>query len=135
VCIDAITRLSPSALQHRRSNSAGSWGIPEAAFQAEVYCCLGYELQGLPVLAEYSHTKNGRVDFLITDQRWGIEVLQRGSKAAIMEHANRFTNGGTYQIWHIIEDHVVLNFCMEADLDKINVKGKRLIIATLITLC
>lgn len=125
ICTNAIARFSPGTLQNRRySQSSGSWGIPEAAFQDELYCCLNLELHYLPILSEYSHTKNGRIDFYISGQKWGIEVLQCGSDADIASHTARFTTGGKYQIWDIMDDYIILNFCPRSALRKVKFQGK-----------
>ena len=125
VSINAITRFSPAALQSRqpiRSNKG--WGIPEAAFQNELYSCLLVELRYLPILSEYSHTRDGRIDFYISGQRWGIEVLQCGTSANIATHAARFTAGGNYQKWGILNDYIILNFCPRSALRDIKIQGK-----------
>lgn len=123
VCLNAIQRFSPSALQPRFTQSPGRWGVPEAAFQDEMYCCLNYELRNLPILSEYSHTKDGRVDFYVFDKKWCIEVLQCGSKTGIAEHAARFATGGNYRTWNIFEDHIILNFCSKSTLSQIETGG------------
>ncbi|KAF2877367.1 hypothetical protein BDV95DRAFT_644473 [Massariosphaeria phaeospora] len=122
VCINAIARFSPSALQNRPTGSDKRWGIPEAAFQDEIYCCLNQELRNLPILTEYSHTSDGRIDFYIFGQKWGIEVMQCGSSRELAEHVGRFKAGGKYQKWNIIEDYVILNFCTKSAFRKINTK-------------
>ncbi|KAF2816880.1 uncharacterized protein BDZ99DRAFT_504827 [Mytilinidion resinicola] len=116
ICLNAIERFSPSVLRSRNCQS-----IPEAAFQDELYCCLNYELQSLPILSEYSHTKDGRVDFYIFDKKWGIEVLQSRRKEVITEHARRFQTGGKYQQWNIFDDYVILNFCSKPALREIEI--------------
>ncbi|KAF2876296.1 hypothetical protein BDV95DRAFT_614989 [Massariosphaeria phaeospora] len=120
VCINAIARFSPSALQKRPTRSDKRWGIPEAAFQDEIYCCLNRELRNLPILTEYSHTSDGRIDFYIFSQKWGIEVMQCGSSRELAEHVGRFKAGGKYQKW---EDYIILNFCTKSAFRKINTKG------------
>ena len=122
-CLNAIERFSPSVLQNRSMQSCGHWGIPEAAFQDEMYCSLNYELHNLPVLSEYSHTKDGRVDFYIFDKKWGIEVLQCGSKTEIAKHAARFAPGGKYREWNIFEDYIILNFCSKSTVRKLEIEG------------
>ena len=101
----------------------GRWGIPEAAFQDELYCALSYELQSLPVLSEYSHTKDGRVDFFVFNKKWGIEVLQCGNKTKIAEHAARFAAGGKYGNWNIFEEYIILKFCSKSTLRNIEIEG------------
>ncbi|KAI9666281.1 MAG: hypothetical protein M1821_004216 [Bathelium mastoideum] len=122
VCVNAIARFSPSTLQKRRnSKSKRSWGIPEAAFQDELYCCLGLELHCLPILPEYSHTGDGRIDFLVSDRKWGIEILQCGGYTEIAEHAARFSSDGSYAKWGIMEDYVILNFCPRSALHEVKI--------------
>ncbi|APA07795.1 hypothetical protein sscle_03g025650 [Sclerotinia sclerotiorum 1980 UF-70] len=127
-CLNAIERFSPSVLHHRvpSSNSSfqsiDSWGIPEAAFQDEMYCCLNYELHNLPILSEYAETKDGRIDFYIFDKRWGIEILQSGNNGRLEEHANRFRYGGKYYKWGIFEEYIILNFCSKSSIDTLQVK-------------
>ncbi|KAF2453846.1 hypothetical protein BDY21DRAFT_327253 [Lineolata rhizophorae] len=117
ICLNAIERFSPSVLQRRNSQ-----GIPETAFQDELYCCLNYELQSLPILSEYSHTKDGRIDFYVFDKKWGIEVLQSRSKADITEHIRQFQTGGKYQEWNILDDYIILNFCSKSVLQEIEIE-------------
>ena len=87
-----------------------------------MYCCLNYELRNLPILFEYSHTKDGRVDFYVFDKKWCIEVLQCGSKARIAEHAARFATGENYRTWNICEDYIILNFCSKSTLSEIDLE-------------
>ena len=124
ICTNAIARISPSTLQNRRrSQSKEKWGIPEAAFQDELYCCLNLELHYLPILSEYAHTNDGRMDFYVSDKKWGIEVLQCGSNADIIQHISRFTAGGKYHIWDIMDDYIILNFCPRSALPKVKIEG------------
>ncbi|KAL9109588.1 MAG: hypothetical protein Q9227_005768 [Pyrenula ochraceoflavens] len=109
--------LNPSALQLRNFQR-----IPEGTFQDEMYCCLNYELQSLPILSEYSHTKDGRIDFYVFDKKWGIEVLQSRRKADITAHIRRFQTGGKYQGWNILDNYIILNFCSKAALQEIEIK-------------
>lgn len=88
-----------------------------------MYCALNYELQNLPILSEYSHTKNGRIDFFVFDRKWGIEVLQCGSMSEIAEHAARFAAGGRYREWNIFKDYIILNFCSKSTVQTIEIEG------------
>ncbi|KAF2106486.1 hypothetical protein BDV96DRAFT_607363 [Lophiotrema nucula] len=127
ICTNAIARMSPGALQPRTySQSKNSWGIPEAAFQVEFYCCLSHELRYLPILSEYSHTTDGRVDFYVSDKRWGIEIIQSGTNAELSEHIARFTNGGKYQQWQIMDDYIILNFCPRSQLPRIKIQDEQM---------
>ncbi|KAF7502203.1 hypothetical protein GJ744_006744 [Endocarpon pusillum] len=123
VCLNAIEGISPSTLQER---SNARWSIPEAAFQDEMYRCLHRELHHIPILSEYSHSSSGRVDFYVFDKKWGIEILQSGSKAQIMEHAARFGLGGKYTTWNILDDYIVLNFCPKTKLRNLEVQDTQL---------
>ncbi|KAI9695365.1 MAG: hypothetical protein M1820_008660 [Bogoriella megaspora] len=126
VCINAIARFSPGALQCRQDSQLNkSWGVPEAAFQDELYCCLGLELHYLPILSEYSYKKDGRIDFLVSDQKWGIEVLQSGGSAEITDHAARFSDNGRYKKWGIMEDYIILNFCPRSKLREIKIEDEK----------
>ncbi|KAF5872317.1 uncharacterized protein Bfra_005674 [Botrytis fragariae] len=127
-CLNAIERFSPSVLHHRSpSSNTGcqsdtNWGIPEAVFQDEMYCCLNQELHNLPILSEYAETKDGRIDFFIFGKKWGIEILQSGNHGRLEEHANRFKSGGKYHKWGILEDYIILNFCPKSSLDVLEIK-------------
>ena len=129
-CLNAIERFSTSVL-HRRSTSSNiscksspNWGIPEAVFQDEIYCCLNHELRNLPILSEYAETKDGRIDFFVFGKKWGIEILQSGDNGRLEEHANRFQSGGKYHKWGILEDYIILNFCSKSSLDALKIKGE-----------
>ncbi|KAF2805210.1 uncharacterized protein BDZ99DRAFT_396582 [Mytilinidion resinicola] len=124
ICTNAIARFSPGTLQNRRHSPGRGWGIPEAAFQDELYCCLNLELHHLPVLSEYSYTKDGRIDFYVSDKKWGIEVLQCGNNAEIAKHTARFTTGGKYETWDIMDDYIILNFCPRSALRQVEIEGK-----------
>ncbi|KAF7862600.1 hypothetical protein EAF04_007473 [Stromatinia cepivora] len=126
-CLNAIERFSPSVLHHRSPSSNGrgqsnNWGIPEAAVQDEMYCCLNYELHNLPILTEYAYTKDGRIDFYLFGKKWGLEILQSGNNGRLEEHANRFQSGGKYHKWGILEDYIILNFCSKSSIDSLKVK-------------
>ncbi|KAL9121667.1 MAG: hypothetical protein Q9187_001781 [Circinaria calcarea] len=123
VCLNAIEGISPSAIQSRSSNR---WSIPEAAFQDEIYRCLHRELNHLPILSEYAHSSNGGVDFYIFDKKWGVEILQSGSKAQIMEHAARFGPEGKYRTWNILDDYIVLSFCPKPKLRNLEIQDSEL---------
>ena len=125
ICTNAIARFSPSIFRNRRRRQSGSrWGIPEAAFQNELYSCLGFELHYLPILAEYSHSWEGRIDFYVSANKWGIEVLQCGNNTEIAEHITRFSTGGKYEKWGILDDYIILNFCPRSALREVWIEGK-----------
>ncbi|KAF1960013.1 hypothetical protein CC80DRAFT_404960, partial [Byssothecium circinans] len=124
LCINAIARFNPHAIQSRRhSKSDKNWGIPEATFQDELYFCLSLELHYIPILSEYCHSKAGRIDFYVSDRKWGIEVLQSGGTAEIANHTARFAPGGNYQQWGM-NDYIILSFCSRDVLRTVTVEGK-----------
>ena len=123
VCLAAIKRLSPSAIQPRRVHSNGRSIISEATIQDEIYCCLHYELHHLPILSEYAHSLSGRIDFYIYDKKWGVEILQNGNKSQVMEHMARFGPDGKYRSWNILDDYIVINFCFKSKLQKLRILG------------
>ncbi|KAF2868149.1 hypothetical protein BDV95DRAFT_500997 [Massariosphaeria phaeospora] len=124
ICTNAIARFSPEALQPRQpSRSNQSWGIPEAAFQAELYSCLSLELYYLPILSQYSHTKDGRIDLFVAARKWGIEILRNGTNTEIAKHISRFTPGGNYHSWGLMNDYIILNFCTRSALAKVKIQG------------
>ena len=126
-CMHAISRFSPGAFRHRqRIAGNGSWKFPERAFQNEMYVCLTLELSHYPILAEHSNSEEGRIDFFISDRRWGIEILQCGTYATINEHVARFAPCGKYQSLGM-HDYIVLNFCPRTGLSHITIKGNGLV--------
>ena len=124
VCIAAIKRFSPATLQSRRTQPTDQWYIPEAALQDEMYRCLFQELDRSVILSEYSHTRSGRVDFLVDDKKWGIELLQNGTEGDILEHSNRFGSSGKYHRWGVIKDYIIINFCSPATKRDLQDTGK-----------
>ncbi|KAF2732460.1 hypothetical protein EJ04DRAFT_395383, partial [Polyplosphaeria fusca] len=122
ICTNAIARFSPATLWSRKDpKSNRSWGIPEAAFQDELYSCLSLELHYLPILSQYTHTDDGRIDLFIESRRWGIEILQCGSNATLAEHIARFSLGGNYYNWDIMDDYIILNFCPRSAFESIKI--------------
>lgn len=71
-----------------------------------MYRCLFKEIPGCFIWSEHSHDRTGRVDFLIPDRRWAIELLQNG-----LEHVGRFDKLGKYEIWGIFDEYIIFNFC------------------------
>lgn len=124
VCTNAIARFSPGALQNRRdAQSNRGWGIPEAAFQEEMYSCLSLELHYLPILSQYTYTRDGRIDFYVESRKWGIEILQCGSNTDLAKHIARFEPGGNYHNWDIMDEYIVLNFCSRSAFLELKTQG------------
>ena len=124
-CMNAIARFSPAVFQTRRlSGNATDWDVPERAVQNELYHCLQLEFCRFPILSEYSHTRDGRIDFYVSDRRWGIEIVRCGSSESIHEHASRFMPGGKYENWKIMDDFIILNFCPNLSLPIAKIEGR-----------
>jgi hypothetical protein len=124
ICTNAIARFSPATLENRQSSRpTKSRSIPEAAFQDELYCCLSIELQYLPILSAYSHTKKGRIDFYVSDRKWGIEILQSGNNEELTNDIARFETGGKYSRWDSMDDYIILNFCPRSALSSLRLSG------------
>ena len=76
-----------------------------------MYRCLFKEISGCFIWPEHSHDRTGRVDFLIPDRRWAIELLQNGTKGQILEHVDRFDELGKYEMRGIFDECIIFNFC------------------------
>ncbi|KAN0071428.1 hypothetical protein V8E54_010024 [Elaphomyces granulatus] len=100
-CLRVLKRFSASMLRTtrdgRRIGPSGKLRPPEAAFQAEFYRCCWHEVGPVGICSEWSGTKDGCIDFLISEPGWGIELLRDGNK--ITEHCNRFRQHGKYYSW------------------------------------
>jgi hypothetical protein len=83
---------------------------PEALYTAEFFRCV-HALTGGRVVAspEFSHHTNGlkRLDFLVNEQKWGIEALREGD--TLVEHHKRFRPGGAYHRFGL-HDYILLDF-------------------------
>lgn len=77
---------------------------PEAQFQDEFYrafhAVVGHDIA---ISSEWACNSDGRVDFLITQPGWGVELLRDGDRLA--EHCSRFRRGGSYST--LIRDGVM----------------------------
>ena len=58
--------------------------------------------------SEFSYTKAGRIDFLLKQPGWGIEIFRDGD--LLEQHISRFTVGGAYRSWGIVNDYILLDF-------------------------
>lgn len=83
----------------------------ESAFQDEWYraftCLMGH---GVRLSSEWSQSSEGRIDFQIHDQGWGVEILRDGDR--LQEHCERFMSTGKYHDWirkGILKDWVILD--------------------------
>lgn len=97
-----------------RGLTTGATQVPlESQYQDELYRALWVTLgQRLFVTSEWaSHSRGGRVDFLLREVKWGIECVREGDR--VDEHTRRFLKGGRYYEWiekGYIEDYLVIDF-------------------------
>ena len=66
--------------------------------------------QGVPISSEWSRTKDGRVDFYITEKKWAVELLRDHDKVG--EHISQFQESEKYYPWlmdTMAEDLIVIN--------------------------
>lgn len=100
-CEALIRKFSSSRLHFSAKNRIGAAALPrppEAQFQDEFYCALQSILgHGHRISSELSRSDKGRIDFLITGTRWGIELLRDGDR--LTEHCERFMHNGAYHQW------------------------------------
>jgi hypothetical protein len=96
----ALRKFSPTQLL---SNSevlgTGALVRPvEAIYQDEFYRSL-FRILGFSakISSEWSGDKRGRIDFLLPEARWGIEVLRDGDR--LRDHCERFVGNGSYTPW------------------------------------
>lgn len=79
-----------------------------------MYACLKHGLKGHQIYAEFAGDHTGWVDFYVPRPKcWGIELLQNGTPVQIEEHGHRFGLCGKYSRWSLMDDYIILNFCVE----------------------
>ena len=82
---------------------------PEAQYGHELYSCMYKVLEGKAVIhSELSYTKAGRINFFLKQPGWGIEIFRDGD--LLEQHVCRFTVGGAYHSWGIVNDYILLDF-------------------------
>ena len=83
----------------------------ESAFQIEWYRAFTSLVgHGVGLSSEWSHSSDGRIDFRIHDQGWGVEILRDGDR--LREHCQQFTSTGRYYDWiqkGLLRDWVILD--------------------------
>lgn len=96
-----LKRFSQRALALSSAARLGTGGkiIPaEACYQNEFYrvlqTVLGFSSK---VVSEWSGGGDSRIDFMIEDPGWGIELLREGDR--LEEHCQRFVANGKYTPW------------------------------------
>ncbi|OJJ96249.1 hypothetical protein ASPACDRAFT_47019 [Aspergillus aculeatus ATCC 16872] len=110
MAVDAIRRFHPDQLSD----------IPdlpiEDQYQQEFYRCLFPLLieRHITVAPEYlikTGIRSGRIDFLVPQKQWGVELLRSGDR--IQQHMQRFKTKGPYFPLlreKLIQEYIVLNF-------------------------
>ena len=98
LAVDAIMRFRPGQLSDPRRLLAGNAFPLEDQYQKEIYRCLFTILDGhvitSPEFVVKTGTKGGTIDFLITQKKWGLELLR--DRDHLVEHMKRFEPGGQY---------------------------------------
>ena len=115
LCLAALEQFSPTSiathakrLPHSPANSTRP-PCPEAQYGHELYRRMYIVLQGKAVIhSEFSYTKAGRIDFFLKQPGWGIEIFRDGD--LLEQHISRFTVGGAYRSWGIVNDYILLDF-------------------------
>ncbi|PYI27682.1 hypothetical protein BP00DRAFT_352884 [Aspergillus indologenus CBS 114.80] len=116
MAIDAIRKFDPCQLSGRLRTLNGD-SIPiEDQYQKEFYRCLfplllEYQIKMAPEYLIKTGVRSGRIDFLIEQKKWGLELLRNSDR--IRQHMQRFEEDGPYFTMikkRLIEDYVVLNF-------------------------
>jgi hypothetical protein len=116
LCLAVLRRFSRPILSQaragRRLGLSGQMRPPETAFRDEFYRAYG-DAVGLvgDVWSEWAGTRQGRIDFLIIEPGWGIELLLDGdhltNQCRLRFHENgayyRWTTRGLVRDWIILE--------------------------------
>ena len=98
----------------RRAGGQSSEPPPEAQYQQGFYrCVLEATLGHVRVIPEFASAKNakvaGRIDLLIPNPNWGIEINRDGSR--LNAHDARSQDNGTYGAWtRSMDDYILLDF-------------------------
>ncbi|KAL2852518.1 hypothetical protein BJY01DRAFT_91992 [Aspergillus pseudoustus] len=81
----------------------------DAAYQDEFYRCFREVTGGtVEIVSEWSRTKDGRVDFVIPEKKWAVELLRDGDRLG--DHIARFYPEGRYHDW--IKDGSILEWAV-----------------------
>ncbi|RAH75635.1 uncharacterized protein BO66DRAFT_445672 [Aspergillus aculeatinus CBS 121060] len=116
MAIDAIRKFDPCQLSSRLRTLEGDPIPIEDQYQKEFYRCLfplllEYQIKMAPEYLIKSGVRSGRIDFLIEQKRWGLELLRNSNR--VRQHMQRFKKDGQYFTMlnrKLIQDYVVLNF-------------------------
>ncbi|KAL2829696.1 hypothetical protein BDW59DRAFT_32780 [Aspergillus cavernicola] len=111
LCMDVLGRFSACSLRHaedgRSLSSAALFRPLEAVYQDEFYRAFNDVTgKGVNIVSEWSRTKDGRVDFWISERKWAVELLREEDR--VPEHMARFRPNGQYHGW--IRDGMILEW-------------------------
>ncbi|PYI23954.1 hypothetical protein BO99DRAFT_418681 [Aspergillus violaceofuscus CBS 115571] len=120
MAIDAIRKFDPCQLSGRLRTLNGDSVPIEDQYQKEFYRCLfplllEYQIKMAPEYLIKTGVRSGRIDFLIEQKKWGLELLRNSDR--IRQYMQRFEEDGQYFTMikkRLIEDYVVLNFTRNA---------------------
>ncbi|OJJ94765.1 hypothetical protein ASPACDRAFT_64920 [Aspergillus aculeatus ATCC 16872] len=93
MAIDAIRKFDPCQLSSRLRTLEGDPIPIEDQYQKEFYRCLfplllEYQIKMAPEYLIKTGVRSGRIDFLIEQKRWGLELLRNGDR--VKQHMQRF---------------------------------------------
>jgi len=108
----ALERFRPNQLRlDDRRAGINAHRPPEAQYQVELYRCL-HDVTGgsVRISLEYATAKGskpGRLDFILPEAGWGIELTRDGSN--LQEHADRFGPNGAYGQLNSMTDYILVD--------------------------
>lgn len=123
LCRETLKNFSKSSLKMGavgRVGPSSKLTNPEAQFQDEFYrAFVDLVGPGVGISSEWSREGKGRIDFRLTERKWGIELLRDGDRLA--EHCLRFLPTGSYGPWiqkGLLEDWIIID-CRHSEPKKI----------------
>jgi len=113
--IATIKGILPCFLSDSPRSSSGQTIPLEDQYQKEFYRSFYMLLGGHVLISPEYIAKTGKgggtIDFLVSDKKWGFELLRNGDR--LTEHMDRFKPGGAYYGMiqsNIMQDYIVLDF-------------------------
>ena len=115
LCKEILSKFTIMNLKHsaegKKMSSASQPRPVEAQYQDEFYRAFIHVAgRGVPISTEWSRTRDGRVDFYISEKKWAVELLRDHDR--VDEHISRFKEGGKYHPWlkeNMIEDWIIID--------------------------
>jgi hypothetical protein len=115
LAVAVVKQFRPSQLSDPPRSLTGNTLPLEDQYGKEFYRCLFNMLNGHVIISpEFvikSGSKGGTIDFLVSDKKWGLELLR--DRDRLIGHMNRFKDGGQYYsmiVSGVMEKHIVLDF-------------------------